>query len=86
MGSSRRLMAQAVRCALCHRDAGQVLRGVFDRAPDGPPPVAQGGVSCCGHCGGHLVAVPDEPSRYAVDRLPVVQRWARQRPGRKKAP
>jgi hypothetical protein len=78
-----RLRARAVRCALCGREAGQVVGGVFYQAPDGPAPAAQAGHSRCGHCGGNLATAPDEVAPYVVERLGIHGLWEAKRRARR---
>ena len=69
------IVAHTFACELCGREAGQVLHNVFYQAPGGTAPVQRDGVPRCGHCQGRLVATPDAPAQYVLQRLPPPARW-----------
>ena len=70
-----RWQADTIRCEMCGREAGQVVRHVFFQRPTGPAPRRRGGISCCGQCGGHLGAFSDALAAYVAERLPRETPW-----------
>lgn len=64
--SSGLIPTASIRCIMCGRVAGHVLRGTFVRDQRAPLPVATAHGSRCGECGGNLLAEPDEPLTVAM--------------------